>query len=73
MRPPSEPLADPLPANIKKNTILFLHLNFAHSWVLNGHWKVTKVYQSHGKKGRETSTGKKGIKNPDPVAIYARR
>jgi hypothetical protein len=27
----------------------------------------------HGKWGRETSTGKKGLKNPDPVAIYAGR
>jgi hypothetical protein len=27
----------------------------------------------HGKGGRETSTGKEGLKNPDPVAIYAGR
>jgi hypothetical protein len=35
--------------------------------------KDRKSLQSHGKGGRETSTGKKGTKNPDPVAIYARR
>jgi hypothetical protein len=27
----------------------------------------------HGKGGRETSTGEEGVKNPDPVAIYAGR
>jgi hypothetical protein len=35
--------------------------------------KEDKDLTIHGKGGRETSTGKKGLKNPDPVAIYAGR